>query len=161
MPGPFGHPTAGTCSSCPIGQVDGNSGGPPKRVETSCGITSSAGEEARLSPDGKVLFFVGKQGNRYAIRSSPATTAGPQMEIATGVYANGFAPLDNGAYFVTPADGSFNVIFLDFRTRQQTQVATVAGKFGLGISVAPDRSHLVLSRLQEGQTDLMMRTNWR
>lgn len=129
-------------------------GGVPTR------ITTGGAEVARASPDGKNLYFFKKQGNRLTIRGVPGVES-IEVDIATDLFTTGFIPMNDGAYFAVPEAADFRIVFFDYRTRRQTTVATIPAKFGLGMSVAPDRSHLVLTRVQEGQTDLMLLKNWR
>lgn len=129
-------------------------GGDPVR------ITNGGADVAALSADGKVLFYRKQQESLFAIWSRP-TAGRPDVEMVGGLYPSGFVPMDDGAYFAAPAGASFDIGFIDFRTRQQRTVATIPGKFGWGMSVAPDRSHIILTRVQEGQTDIVLLKNWR
>ena len=113
----------------------------------------------RLSVDGKTLFYTRDEGNLSVIYKH--SESGGEMRVGTVPTSSAFVPFENGAYLAKRSTASFNIVFLDFRTKRETTVATIPGRMGLGISVAPDRTHLIVSRQQEGQADLMLLSGWR
>ena len=116
-------------------------------------------QAVRVAPDGDTLFCVRSEGELSIIYER--SQSGLETKLAAVPNADSFVLFQHGAYLLRRSAESFDIAFVDFRTSRETIVATVPGKAGLGVSVAPDRSHLIFTRQQEGQSDLMMLKRWR
>lgn len=125
-------------------------------------LTRDGGFEPLESPDGRFIYF--SKRNQYTSLWRMPAEGGPEVRVLDGLFLPaGAAVVENGVYFMTPAEprgrGSapeFKVRFLDVRGGRTRDIATIPGPIGWGLSVAPDRRTLLFSRKKTGALDLML-----
>ncbi len=120
-------------------------------------------EGGRLRPmaDSRNLILLRRSGNSVSMQNF--ISGEPWFDVAfnTDLDNGVLEPVSDGAYFLEAADGRFNVVFVHADSRKRSVLADVSGRYSFGISVAPDRSHLVFTRVQSGQVTVALLKNWR
>jgi len=126
-------------------------GGNPKQ------LTADGGQRPVPSPDGKTVFYVTSQGDQ--IRAMPAggghwTTVVSRLHS----YPTGFTLSGDDFYYVAPPHSgqeSF-LMSLNVRTGRSRPVAIAQYPFQLGLSVSPDKRHILYDQVDQVDRDLLV-----
>jgi dipeptidyl aminopeptidase/acylaminoacyl peptidase len=109
------------------------------------------------SVDGKDLYYMGDEG----LWKVPVS-GGNEVNIVA--HANYFVPTKDGLYYVE-ADAekllSFQLSFLDFKTRERKTVGVLPGPLGWSIEVSPDSRSILYSKFDRQGSELMLVDNFR
>jgi Tol biopolymer transport system component/DNA-binding winged helix-turn-helix (wHTH) protein len=117
-------------------------------------ITTNGGNFAEESADAKLLFYAAAG----AIWSVPIS-GGSAVRIVDGLsYATNFAVTKDGIYYLSTIEGSrrSTVKFWDFRTKQANIVLTIEKRWAPGLSISPDGRSLLITVVDQEESDLVM-----
>ena len=130
-------------------------------------LTREGGAVAFESPDGRTVFYTKTDEATASLWTIP-TDGGEEGQVAERVYARNMEVAGGGVYFIQSPDpseprGVFRLRFLDFSTGEIKTTATLpeGTEPNAGMSVAPDGSALLYSRIENQGSDLMMIENFR
>ena len=80
-------------------------------------------------------------------------SGGEESQVLPSVVWRGFSLVDDGIYFIpgAGADGKYSIQFLSFVTGTVKTVAPIPRPSWLGMTVSPDRRHLLYTQLDESR----------
>ena len=130
-------------------------------------VTREGGVVAFESPDGQTVYYTKTDEATASLWTIPAA-GGEEAQVAERVFWRNMEVAGGGVYFIQSPDpsephGVFRLRFLDFSTGEIKTAATLPEGTDLsaGMSVAPDGSALLYSRIENQGSDLMMIENFR
>ncbi len=131
-------------------------------------LTREGGGLAFESPDGRTVYYTKTNAANTTLRTIPAD-GGEEAQVAERVYPSNIEVSEGGVYFIQslPAPSErrdvFRLRFFDFSTGEIKTAATFPQgvRPDMGMSVAPDGSALLYSRVEDRGSDLMMIENFR
>jgi hypothetical protein len=126
-------------------------------------VTRNGGFAAFESLDGKSVYYTkGFSETAMALWRMPLSN-GEESEVFPSVAWRGFCLVDDGIYFipVPGADGKYSIQFLSFATSTVKTVVLIPRPSSFGVTVSPDRRHLLYSQLDEAGSDVMLVENFR
>ncbi len=168
-PAPAPSPTsAGQWPVRPAWSPDGKwiySQSPRAGGDRICRVPAAGGEEqiispgfARspvLSPDGHWVYYA-RLGD---YRRCPAA-GGPEELVAKRVVIRSMVPVPGGLWFLRTDTSETQIVFRDEKTGAERIAARYGGRAEPGLALSPDRKYAIVTRRQEGQTDLMLVENF-
>ena len=122
-------------------------------------ITTAGGGNARVSPDGGGLFYFAQARTNSLWRmdlESRSTQHFVDLDGLTG--AGCYQPLGDELYFIAEQGNGAKLKHLGYNTRQINEVVDLEGSADRinCFSLAPDRSWLLYTRLDEPEVDMML-----
>ena len=130
-------------------------------------VTREGGVVAFESPDGQTVYYTKTDKATASLWTIPAA-GGEEAQVAERVFWGNMEVAGGGVYFIQSPDpsephGVFRLRFLDFSTGEIKTAATLPEgvELSIGMSVAPDGSALLYSRIENQGSDLMMIENFR
>ena len=114
------------------------------------------------SPDGEVVYYlVGSEPNRQLRRIS--IKDGEEKEVLPSVYAQNFAVVASGIYFIPNPDaaGRFTIHYMNFATGKISLIAQTQKEVMYGFSVSPDERTILYTQVDQEGSDLMLVENFR
>jgi outer membrane protein assembly factor BamB len=124
-------------------------------------VTQNGGACVFPSTDGTHIYYTKLDGGS-ALWTVPVA-GGPEREVLPSVYRRNFVVFEDGIYFVpSPGPGdAFEVHYLDLSSGGVRLVTALDAAPGYGLTVSPDRRHLLYSRAEQVGRDLMMADGFR
>jgi hypothetical protein len=89
------------------------------------------------------------------------TSGGDPVKVLEGVVMRASAVVPAGIYYLDRPERTSRLQFFDFATRVSTTIAGNLGDARLGLSVSPDGSSILYTRLDASGDDLMLVENFR
>ena len=126
-------------------------------------VTKNGGFAAFESLDGKSIYYTkGVSEAAMALWRMPLSN-GEESQVFPSVVWRGFCLVDDGIYFIPEpgADGKYSIQFLSFVTGTVKSVAPIPRPSFFGMTVSPDRRHLLYTQFDEAGSDLMLVENFR
>ena len=130
-------------------------------------LTKGGGAEAAESPDGRIIYYTKVPEIGPGLWSVP-TGGGQEQRVLESVRFGYWAVARRGIYFIdfdVPSEVPRPVRFLNFESRQVTQVGTVEKTVSWtntpGFAVSPDGRWLLYTSLENTDADLMLVDNFR
>ena len=127
-------------------------------------VTQQGGAEACESPDGKFLYYTKSlDPDSTSIWRRPVA-GGAEIQILDQASHGYWAVLEQGIYFLNRASPRTTIEFFSFATTQRTQIAVVEKRpfwAGPGFAVSPDGRWMLLSLIDQSESDIMLMENFR
>ena len=130
-------------------------------------ITDNGGNNALESPDGKTLYYRKLIGASAVLFARPVA-GGPERQVLDSMLPNvlQYFPVEDGIYYVARPDQklpfAFELRFLNFATGKHETLNRFEARFGLGLTVSPDRKTILYSGTKPSAgDDLMLIRNFR
>ncbi len=124
-------------------------------------VTRKGGNLPRLSPDGKFIYYLKESGGESGSLWRKPVDGGDERQILPVVYANDYAVVSRGIYFIPTADPPSSVNFLSFKTGKVTRLLTLPRMPAWGFDVSPDEQEILFTQFNGGGADLMLIENFR
>ena len=126
-------------------------------------VTKQGGREAFESPDGKFVYY-GKANGLTSLWRTPVA-GGEEVQVLDQIFQGYWAVLERGIYFVNPkATPHPTIAFFSFATAQTTQIVVLKKELALlspGFGVSPDGRWILLSQIDQRESDIMLMENFR
>lgn len=130
-------------------------------------LTKGGGAEAAESPDGRTVYYTKVPEVGPGLWSVP-TGGGDERLVLGSVRFGYWVVARSGIYFIdfeVPSDAPRPVRFLNFQSRQITQVGTVENTVSWtntpGFAISPDSRWLLYTNVESTDADLMLVDNFR
>jgi eukaryotic-like serine/threonine-protein kinase len=129
-------------------------------------VTTKGGLYAFESPDGRWLYYSKYVGSVGTIWRMPVT-GGEEHQVAPGPIGGqhfNFVVVENGVFFTKDAPTGGTLEFVDVARGKSRTVLQVDKRWGLGLTVSPDRRWLLVTLWRDGPAglnDLMLVENFR
>jgi len=132
-------------------------------------VTQQGGFEACESPDGKFLYYTKSLApNSNSIWRMPVA-GGAEIRILDQAQPGYWAVLEQGIYFLNRAfldrwSPHTTIEFFSFATTQRTQIAVVEKQLfwgAPGFAVSPDGRWMLLTLIDQSESDIMLMENFR
>jgi hypothetical protein len=130
-------------------------------------LTKGGGAEAAESPDGRTIYYTKVPEIGPGLWSIP-TGGGHEERVLESVRFGYWAVARRGILFIdfdVPSEAPRPVRFLNFESRQVTQVGTVEKTVSWtntpGFAISPDNRWLLYTSLENTDADLMLVDNFR
>ena len=130
-------------------------------------ITDNGGNNALESPDRKTLYYRKLIGASAVLFARPLA-GGPERQVLDSMLPNihQYFPVEDGIYYVARPDQklpfAFELRFLNFATGKHETLNRFEARFGLGLTVSPDRKTILYSGTRPSAgDDLMLIRNFR
>src|SRR5262245_3314857 len=127
-------------------------------------VTQQGGAEACESPDGKFLYYTKSlDPDSTSIWRRPVA-GGAEIQILDQASHGYWAVLEQGIYFLNRASPRTTIEFFSFATTQRTQIAVVEKRpfwAGPGFAVSPDGRWMLLTLIDQSESDIMLMENFR
>jgi Tol biopolymer transport system component len=126
-------------------------------------VTQNGGFAALESLDGKFVYYTKGTPELSLPLWRVPVGGGEESQVLPSVRCRAFDLVTDGIYFIgEPSDdGKYSIQFMSFDTRQVSIVAPIRGPSTFGLSVSPDRRHLLYSQSDQSGGDLMLVENFR
>jgi Tol biopolymer transport system component/DNA-binding winged helix-turn-helix (wHTH) protein len=123
-------------------------------------VNGTLGTMPRESKDGRVIYYTkGSTG----IWETPVR-GGPEKLVVGPINAIwAYFPVEDGIYFLAPQrpDGLTPIDFFEFATGRRSTVTFVRGISQFGLTLTPDRRHILFAQLDQSGSDLMLVPDFR
>jgi Tol biopolymer transport system component/DNA-binding winged helix-turn-helix (wHTH) protein len=107
-------------------------------------VTRDGGLVAFESPDGRAVYYTKAENHAALFRSAPDGTR--ETEVLKGVERRGFVVTADRIYYLSgQPHGSASIRRFMLATREDSQIASIAGELYLGLSLSPDGRYLIYS----------------
>jgi hypothetical protein len=117
-------------------------------------LTFNGGEAPLESPDGQWVYYM-KTGTDSLWRCS--TEGGREEPVLNTREINSFAVVPGGVYYLyKEGPQRFSLDFLRVSTHTISHIAVVPGPVGLGLTVSPDESEILYTKVQPGSEMMLV-----
>jgi Tol biopolymer transport system component len=118
-------------------------------------VDAAGGEPQQVTADGGFVAFEAPDGRLYYTKTNAVTSSlwESGREVIPAVMGRAFQVAAEGLYFVPPPGREIH--FHDFATGKASVSATLPGRLYYGMSVSPDRKHVVYTQMDRQGSDLM------
>jgi len=131
-------------------------GGDPVRVTGEGGFTSCE------SFDGRTLYYVKRRASPQPLFAR-LLAGGAERVVVDQIHERVFAVVEDGLYYFAPPDaaGLLAVRHLDVSRGETRDVALIAARLWLGLTVSPDRKTVLFTQYKRADDDLILIESFR
>jgi len=122
-------------------------------------ITKNGAFAGLVSADGETLYFTRLREGLFAV----PVTGGAERQIDASVLDRNFSVMSDGIYYLggRRSDGRYELCVLDPLTLKKRVLSVLDGPFQQGLTVSPDRKTVLITRMPDPNSDLMLIENFR
>src|SRR5260370_19029763 len=125
-------------------------------------MTHQGGWAPQESPDGKMLYYQKQFSDTPIWKIPPEGGAeSPVLESATVSELYLWQPFNDGIYFAqrmgkSAISAEDRIQFFDFATQKITTLGRLEKRGNIGLSVSPDRRHVIFTQVGQGEHDISL-----
>jgi Tol biopolymer transport system component len=123
-------------------------------------VTKRGGCFPLESTDGKTVYYL-KDREPFTSLWKVAAEGGEERQVLESVFAENYAVVPRGIYFMPAGSGRFTVQFFSFATTKITQIASIEKDPMWGLSVSPDERWILYPQVDQNRVDLILVENFR